>query len=503
MEKYLMGIDRGTTNVKVAVYNREGKEIKAVTRACEEVQSPEPGFAEQDMNQIWKDTAEAINDIWDVDIRPEKIAGIGLSGQGGGMFLTDQYGNPVRKGIVSLDHRVSEAAKEWEREGAHKKFLGVWNNGAANAPEALLYWLKVYETQNYERIHWIFQCKDWVRFKLTGEAYYETTDASNGFLLDDELKYDLTILDECGLIEMTDKFPELLNPWDLAGTVTEEAAAETGLMQGTPVAAGGHDVAMVAFGSGCYKRDQLTTVLGTFGLNLLLVENPHIMMRKFSKIVLGGSKDCYLMMNGGSTGVITEWFLNTFCQEERKEAAKKGENIFTIIENKVLNAPFEGRSDILCHPFAEPPYTLDGYDNAKFGLFGITFANTKAQIIRAFYEGIAIEMAMSIEVLRKAAKPLDSMKLIGGGAASRLWGQMFADACNIRVEILDVKEVGCRGAALTAGIAVGIYADHSIVGKLSNRVRQVYMPDKEGVQYMRKKEGEFRKIGTILKDTWK
>lgn len=503
MKKYLMGIDRGGTNVKVAVYNFAGKEIKSVTYACEKAQSPEPGAAEQDMNRMWEDTAKAIQSIWDENILPEEIGGIGLSGQGGGLFLADKNGNPIRKGIASMDTRVAKIAEKWEKEGLHKTFLKQWNHGAANAPEALLYWVKVYEPENYKRIRWIFQCKDWVRFRLTGKAYYETTDASNGNLLDHELMYNFHLLEKCGLTEMKDKFPELLNPWDLAGTVTEKAAEETGLIPGTPVAAGGHDVTMVALGTGCYKKDQLVTILGTFGLNLLLVENPHTMMHKFSKIVLGASKDCYLMMNGGSTGVITEWFLNTFCREEQNKAQTIGVDIFKIVEDEVLEAPQAGRSDIICHPFAEPPYTLEGYENAKFGLFGVTSMSTKPQIIRAFYEGIAIEMAMSIEILRKATKELDSMKLIGGGANSRLWGQMFADACGIRVEALDIKEAGCRGAALIAGVATKIYPNHSAIEKLENQVRQIYIPDAEGECYMREKMERFKKIGVALRNTWK
>lgn len=503
MCKYLMGIDRGTTNIKAAVYDLDGKEIKVSSRPCEKVKSPVRGYAEQDMEQMWRDVSEAVRMLWDDEITPDQIAAVGLGGQGGGMFLIDESGEPVRKGIVSLDTRVAEAARVWRREGSHRHFLELWNDGNPTVPAALLYWMKEFEYENYSRARWILQSKDWIRYKLTGEAYYETTDASNGFLLDGEERYCLDILDKYGLEEAKEMFPPLLHPWDQAGCVTEKAAAQTGLRPGTPVAAGGHDVAMVAFGSGCIRSGQLTTVLGTFGLNLLVIDRPHIMLERFAKVVLSGSKDCYLMMNGGNTGGATEWFLDTFCGAEQLLAEQSARNVFEIVEDEVLKAPHEGRGDVVCHPFVEPPFTMEGWEHARFGLFGVTADTTRPQIIRSFYEGVAIEMALSLRTLAQAVEEIDHMRLIGGGASSRLWGQMFADTCRLPVQIMDIREAGCRGAALNAGIAAGIYADHEDVGRLDASVKHIYEPQKEGVRYMADKTKQFLELGRLVRGTWK
>ncbi|HJA11517.1 MAG TPA: carbohydrate kinase [Candidatus Mediterraneibacter merdipullorum] len=503
MCRYLIGIDRGTTNIKAAVYDLKGNEIKVKSHPCEKVKNPVPGYAEQDMEQMWKDTSDTIKMLWGDGIVPEQIAAVGLSGQGGGMFLIDENGTPIRKGIVSLDTRVAEAARVWKQEGSHQHFLELWKDGNPTVPEALLYWLKEYEYTQYSRTRWVLQCKDWIRYKLTGEVYYETTDASNGFLLDENENYRFDFLNQYGLEEAAKMFPPLLRPWEKAGCITDQAAEETGLCPGTLVAAGGHDVAMVALGAGCTKSGELATVLGTFGLNLLVIDKPHIMLEHFAKIVLSGSKDCYLMMNGGNTGAATEWFIETFCKAEKNKANESAENVFDIMEDEVLKAPHEGRSNIICHPFAEPPFTLEGWEHARFGIFGLTSDTTRPQIIRAFYEGIAIEMAMSLEILNKAVGGIDVMRLIGGGANSRLWGQMFADVCGIPVKILDIKEAGCRGAAFNAGIAAGIYKDHKEVGKLDDPVKCIYYPQKEGGKYMREKKERFQDLGRLLINTWK
>ena len=102
-------------------------------------------------------------------------------------------------------------------------------------------------------------------------------------------------------------------------------------------------------------------------------------------------------------------------------------------------------------------------------------------------------MAMSLEVSKKAVRNIETMRLIGGGAASKLWGQMFADACNLPVEIMDIKEAGCRGAALNAGIATEIYKDHSSVEKLVHPIKRKYLPTEEGVSYMKKKRKGFKR----------
>lgn len=502
MGEYLLGIDRGTTNIKAALYDLEGKEILVKTTPCEKVKSPVPGAAEQDMDRIWQGVADTVRALWNEGIHAQDVKAVGLSGQGGGLFLADKNGRPVRQGIVSLDQRAANAAAYWQKEHTHKEFLQLLEGGAApNAPEILLYWIREFEPENYRRIRWIFQVKDWVRYRLTGEPGADYTEASNQFILGEDLQYSLDRFDACGLSDVETKFPGLMNPWDTVGTVTVKAAEETGLKEGTPVCAGGHDVAMVALGAGCVRRGDLATVMGTFGLNLLVTDCRNDEAKKIAKTVLSASPGSSLMMNGGSTGVITEWFLERFCQYEWEKSDGEKSKIFSLAEGEVLHAPDMGRSGVICHPFAEPPYTLPGYENSRFGLYGLTMGTTKAQIIRAFYEGIAIEMALSLEQLKRVEKDIPLMKLIGGGAGSRLWGQMFADACGITVEIPDVKECGCRGAALTAGIAAGYYKDHESA-PFSGSITRSYFPGSEDAGYMTVKKARFCTLADIMQKDW-
>ena len=167
------------------------------------------------------------------------------------MFLVDESGVPVREGIVSLDSRVACEAEKWKQEGLHREFLELWKDGNSTLPQALLYWMKEKEPDQYRKCKWMLQCKDWIRYRLTGSIRYEITDASNGFLIDKAYAYQLGVLDEYGISEARELFPELIKPWDLAGTVTEVAARDTGLLPGTPVCGGGHEVVDVYIRINC------------------------------------------------------------------------------------------------------------------------------------------------------------------------------------------------------------------------------------------------------------
>ncbi len=502
MEKFLLGIDRGTTNVKAALYNIRGEEILVSSQSCEKVKSLQNGFAEQNMEQIWKDTKKAIRRIWGHGICPEQIEAIGLSGQGGGLFLIDEKGVPTREGIVSLDSRVVYAAKEWQKNGLHQKFIKLWNYDNPTIPQALLYWLKEFEPEEYKRSRYILQCKDWIRYKLTNQVNYEVTDASNGFLINAELEYEIDFFDEYGIGDAKNKFPKLLMPWNLAGTVTEEAAEETGLLAGTKVAAGGHDVAMMVLGNGCYKENQIVSVLGTWGLNLLLVKNPHYMMTHYAKLILSASPDMYLLMNGASTGSSLEWFTETLCKEEMEEAKRSGVNVYKIIENKIMSEKNEAKSDVICHPFTEPLFMMPGYNNAQAGFYGMKCQTSREEILRAILEGVALEISMFLEVSKQAADKSVTLRLSGGGATNSLLGQMIADASNMRVQIMDVGEAGCRGAALSAGIAAGIYKNHTEVGSLPVQVKKEYFPDANNTAYMENKMKKFKLIAKAMEMIW-
>ena len=167
---YYLGLDNGGTNTKAALFDAEGKEI-AVYAVSASAVTEKAGFVERDMEQMWEDNCLVIREvIRKADILPEEIRGIGICGHGKGMYLWGKDDRPVRMGIISTDNRAYAYASKWKKDGTEAKaFEYSYQHVMACQPPALLAWLKDNEPENYKNIRWIFECKDYIRFRLTGE----------------------------------------------------------------------------------------------------------------------------------------------------------------------------------------------------------------------------------------------------------------------------------------------------------------------------------------------
>ena len=276
MPDYLLGIDRGTTNIKAVLFDLDGKEIKKSIYPCEDITHPFAGWSEQNMDMIWEVAKKSINNLWSEKIKSSDVIAIGFSGQGSGIFTIDKSGNPVRNGIVSTDIRAKKLVDSLNNPEVIKEVYKISRGTFFEAsPITLLRWLKENEPENYKRIDKILFSKDWVKFKLTGEACTEPTDASGGVLMDVENNnYSKRLFEIAGISESWEKLPDLLPSYKICGKVSKRAAEETGLIQGIPVVNGAHDICAVSFAAGGVEEGHLTTALGTWGLNMAVLDNP-------------------------------------------------------------------------------------------------------------------------------------------------------------------------------------------------------------------------------------
>lgn len=185
MGRYFLGIDNGNTVSKAALFDVHGKEI-AIASCKVDTEYPHPGWTERDMDMLWESTASAIRDaLAGSGIRPEEIAGIGSTGHGNGVYLLDKQGRPLRNGIQSMDTRAAGILEEWNQRDLHASVFPYTVQSFWPAqPNALLTWMKKYEPQNYARIGAILMCKDYIKYRLTGEIKSDFTDMSGTSLMD-------------------------------------------------------------------------------------------------------------------------------------------------------------------------------------------------------------------------------------------------------------------------------------------------------------------------------
>jgi L-xylulokinase len=233
-KKYMLCIDNGLSFGKAALVDYKGNITGIVSFKTEIINDND--YSEIDMDLLYRKTSKAIQEVIQKSyIASDDIVSIGISGHGGGIYLIDRYGTPVRNAITSMDSRGESLIYEWKRNGIDcysKTYTNMWNGQAI----PLLFWIKKYEIDNYKRASKVFFCKDWIKFKLTGQITTDYTDASNAGLINLESKnYDSEIYKMYSLEDVYEKLPKLTRSNEIVGYVTKEAAESTGLREGIPV----------------------------------------------------------------------------------------------------------------------------------------------------------------------------------------------------------------------------------------------------------------------------
>ena len=237
MANYLLGIDIGTTVIKAALFDPEGKEA-AVGRSREVgVSHARPEWAEQSMYEIWQATVQAIRRcLEESGIDREAIAGISLSGHGGGVWLLDQQSKPVRDAVIWLDGRAKPYLDRWAADGRLAELYDEsgWSLFAGIGACTIFPWLMEHEPESLERARVNLWSKDWTKFCLTGELNTDQTMASIAHMNYQSGRYSERVLELSGITRYRHLFPPIVPSWEIAGRVTAQAAKDTGLAAGTP-----------------------------------------------------------------------------------------------------------------------------------------------------------------------------------------------------------------------------------------------------------------------------
>ncbi len=494
MNKYILVLDRGSTNIKAVVFDTEGNEMYCCSAPCEKPVSLNPGWCEQDIDDVWYKTVAAISELFKTTpVVPDDIIGVITSGQGNGLIAIDKNNHLVRAGILSLDSRAADIHNRWIGDGRYDEAIAkVGMPFAVGSPLPLLAWFKENSLDEFNKMDTVLFSKDWLRFKLSGTKCTDFSDASGAGLVELETnQYAYDVFQKLDLDDIAGLLPEIKPTHEVVGEVTQEAAQETGLKQGTPVLCGAHDMGAFPFGIGRVDEKQLVTVIGTWGLNLLPIKNPQGYPAVFSHTV----PDYYLAGIGdGNAGGCLDIMLDHFCQDEKKEAEKRNISFHELVESKI-DTKING---IIFHPFMFG--SLFNTD-AMAGLYGLRSWHTKSDILSAIYEGIVMGYHSNISLIPDYQN-IEAIWLIGGGMKSNIFGQMFADITGFTVNIPEGYEITARGCALSALVGLGICENHQ-QASLASKIKKQFHPDKERHQKYREKFEVFNKISEKQYVVWK
>lgn len=477
MAEYLLGIDNGSTVSKAAIFNLQGKEL-AVSSRVVDIDYPKPGWTERNMASIWSSTADAIREvIADARVNPGEIMGIGVTGHGNGIYFLDKHGEPLRPGIASLDSRASKIVDDWNEQGLHARVFPITLQAFWPAqPNALLAWFKQNQPDVYQKIGTAFLIKDYIKYCLTGDISTDFTDMMGTSLMDVTRRaYSVDLLEMYGIPEILKALPRPAESFELVGTVSADAAKLTGLKAGTPVVGGLYDIDGSALGAGVVNPGQACIVAGTWSINDIITSkalvDPKILMTRGYTI-----PGLWISIEASATSTANlAWFAKNFCYEEQLNAKARGLSVYEICNELVESLPPE-EIKLFFHPFL---FGSNVQANARAGFYGLAGWHTKSHMLKALYEGVVFGHLSHMNVLRSAGAEMDVVRLTGGGSRSKVWTQIFADVMQLSMEVPDGIEVGARGAAMNAGIGVGIYADQYEAAEKAVKVLRRQQPNAE------------------------
>lgn len=498
--RYLMGIDNGGTFSKAAIFDENGRQI-SVASVPTMTLTPKPGYTERDMEELWQVNAKAVRQaIEKSKIDPSDIAGVSFSGHGKGLYLVGKDGKPSYHGIISTDARAWSYVKQWKEDGtAEKVYEKTFQEILACQPVSLLAWLKDHCPEVIENTAYVFAVKDYVRYRMTGEAYAEMSDFSGGNLVN--LKtgdYDRELLELFGIGEVYDKLPPLKNAADICGYVTKEASELTGLLEGTPVSAGMFDVNACGIASGLSNEEEMCMIAGTWSINEFIAKQPIL-----NGTVALNSMFCipgyYLIEESSPTSAGNmEWFIKNLMSYEKAEAKQAGTSVYDIT-NQWVESIEPQENNLIFLPF------LNGSNEdalAKGTFIGLTAYHNKKHMLRAVYEGIVFSHLTHVRKLLKNRETPKSIRLAGGAANSDVWVQIFADTLQIPVDVIEDKELGAQGAAIAAGIAAGIYRDYKDGIERTVKISRTVQPRSEYREIYEKKYETYRRVIEGLSGVW-
>lgn len=454
----LLGVDIGTYSAKGVLCTPAG-EVLAQATIEHDLSLPRPGWAEHDPDAVWWGEFVGLTRLLLGDrFRGEDIAGVAVSAIGACLLPVDADGSALRAGILyGIDTRASEEIALLNAqfgEDAMFDLAGMALTSQAIGPKIL--WLKRHEPEVYAAARWFYTASSFIVQKLTGEAVIDVHSASYYNPLFDlrNLTWEARFAEP--IVEL-ERLPRLLWPTEIAGTVTESAARETGLRPGTPVTAGTVDAAAEAISVGVVAPGDMMVMYGTTMFFIHVTAEPVPDPRMWSTAyALPG----LYSIDGGmsTTGALTRWFRDTLGAVELAAEAAGGVNAYAALAAAAASVP-PGAEGLICLPYFAGERTPLNDPDARGVYAGLTLTHTKAHLYRASLEATAFGVRHNLETMAAMGAPPRRLVAVGGGAKNPLWLQIVSDVSGIPQDVPERTIGASFGDAFLAGLATGLVPD--------------------------------------------
>lgn len=416
-QRALIGVDVGSSAVKACAFGLDGELLGATKRPIP-ASNPIAGVSERDANRVWAETASALSELSrDLTV---PVAALSVTGCGNGAVFVDSAFRPIALGVMSTDARAAQEV-EADRDAFQQRYAGQGR--------ALLSWFRKYRHDRDADFAWVLSWKDFVRAQLVGQAMTDLSDAgAAGFLDITSASY---ALDDEAL-------PALSLSTSIAGYLSASGAIATGLPEGLPVAVGCVDFEAAAIGTGLNDCHTVSIVAGSWSINQTYTPDTEPRRGAFLCNPAVGRGQAFLVLEGSpNSSNHFEWFWQNFGQglslDELAERSGQARN--------------------------EDVVFLPGLYSSGAHFVGMRAHHDVGDLAHSVMRGVCFAHRRHIDALRSNELPLHRATLAGGASASTTWTQLFADALELPVTRSAVAEPGALGAAMIAGVAIGLWRD--------------------------------------------
>ncbi|MBX6320915.1 MAG: FGGY-family carbohydrate kinase [Rhodospirillaceae bacterium] len=471
----VIGLDSSTQSVKAIAWDRQGRAV-GEGRAPLGLANPRPGWYEQDPEEWWGAAVGALRGLLD-QVEARRIAGLAIANQRETVAFLDAAGRPVRPAITWIDERsravLSTVSRDLGAEWLHR------TTGKPVDVTPVLYslaWLKTFEPEAFARTARFLDVQGYLVGRLSGSPRTSWTSADPWALFDIEARtWSRPILDYLGLDET--RLAEAHRPGTRLGVVSGEAAAAIGLPQGLPIFAAGGDGQSSGLGTGTTAPGQAYMNLGTALVSGVWSAHPAV--SRYWRTMISATGEGYILEAVQRTGAfLVNWLADTF-------AGGKGDPaVFDRLEVAARDLPI-GADGLLVLPYWSGCMNPHWDPDARGCLIGLTPAHGLGHVYRAVLEGLTLETLRAHEAMAEAGVPVERIVVIGGGAKSRLWTQMVADASGREVAVQDTVEATALGAGMTAAFGAGWYGSIREAAEGMGGARCVVRPEAGRVERYR------------------
>jgi len=498
---YILGIDIGTQGIKGVILN-ENLEIVAKIYVEHDYFQPRPDWYEHDAEKIWwggfKQIVRGL--LQQIDFSSEHIIGVGCSGLSPCFLPLDKNDRPLRNAILyGIDTRAKKEIEEINKVLGKEYILN--NNKQPITTETVgpkILWYKKNEPEKFKQTKKIFTTTNYIVYKLTGKYVLDYSQAAffgpfynfNAHSWDKEM---------CDLFKISyEWFPPLKKSIDIAGTITAQAAVETGLAKGTPVIIGADDSLAEVFSTGAFKKGEVTLIYGTTGIIMINTDKCPV-MKELWIIPHPVTNNAYLVAGGtAAAGALTKWYRNNFGIIEQAMQKRININAYDLLSKQAENISV-GSGGLITLPYFSGERTPINDPLARGLILGLTVYHSRAHVYRSLLEGAAYSFQHHLDIFKQYGFQISKVIACGGGTKGNLWPQIVSDVIGYD-QFIPGSPLGAEiGSAYMVAVATGVLSGlksirRFVESKESRRIKTNYKNYKVYQEYYQLYRSIYEKI---------